>query len=144
MNQKQIARRPTDELDQVSDRFSFVCNTCWQGVIQPVIKGIFYHSDDWQQKSFKCKNIEPIKINDLRKETNLHCIHEFRFHPDLGGAVKCIKCNLPERIDLFELKNERRDYYCIGCKKRFKILSEHYIKVHKKKGFEYNKLEMKI
>ena len=142
MKTKQTARRPPDELEDGSkDRFVWACETCWQGLIQPIIRGIFYHSDDWQQKSFLCKKLVPIEYAKIRQMQTIKCLHEFRFHPDLGGAVKCIKCNLPERIDLFELKNERRNYFCIGCNKKFKILSEHYRKVHKFKGFEYNKLE---
>lgn len=135
------AKRPPMELEEkVDDRFAWACKTCWQGLVQPVIKGIFYHSDEWQQSMYKCKKLIPIKYEKLNKEKSNHCYHQYRFHPDLGSAVQCIKCHKPKRIEIFDIRNQRGNYFCIQCNKVFKILSEHYIKVHKRKGFEYDKL----
>lgn len=137
------AKRPSfSDLEMEEGIHSHICKTCWQSVSNPIIKNIFYHNDSYMSNAYDCKNLVPVKYNSLNRETEYQCFHEFRLTPDLGKALKCILCGYPQRFDLIDQKNYRGNYYCITCKKPFKLLSTHG-GIHQFRNFEYNLVEIK-
>lgn len=137
INVKHKAKRPNFSDVEKEGDFSYVCKTCWQAVEQPIIKGIWYHSDDWQQHGYGCKKLIPIRVDKIDRDKKYRCNHELKFSDDLESALKCVKCGYAQRIDLLDQIDYRGDYYCFECKKQFKLVSQHFIKVHKQKGFEF-------
>lgn len=138
------AKRPNySDIESEEGVFSHLCRTCWEPVYQPFIKGLWYHSDAWKQRQTNCKNLIPTSYSRIDRDKQYTCSHDFRFHKDLEGALKCVKCGFPQRIDLLDQHRWISNYYCFDCKKHFKNLAQHYSKTHKGKAFEFKHIRAK-
>jgi len=140
---KKAVRPKFSDVETQENIHSYRCKSCWQSVSQPVIKEIFYHNDSYMTRAYDCKNLVPVKWNSIDSEKEYQCFHKFRMTPDLGRALKCILCGYPERFDIMDQKSFRSNYFCITCKKPFKLLSKHG-EIHQFRNFEYNMVEHKI
>ncbi|MDE1868233.1 MAG: hypothetical protein KGI08_11075 [Thaumarchaeota archaeon] len=140
---KTVASRPNySDVEKPRENYEQLCSTCWEVVMQPFIKGLWYHSDKWILERTRCTKLVPIPYGEFR-ETKYTCLHDFKVIPELAGAVKCSKCGYPYRVDLFEIQDYIRvvGYFCNDCKKPFKILSKHALKYHKDKPFAFKEVQ---
>lgn len=135
---KQIAKRPNfSDIERQEQRFEYHCNICQQEVIQPFLKGLWYHIFNFNEDPFGCQKLIPKKSKPIEK---WGCNHDFRFTKNMIKALKCSNCGYALRFDLIDIEIYFDDgFYCYSCKIKFKIMSVH-IKKHKKKPFEFKLL----
>ena len=133
--EKAIAKRPNfSDIERKEQRYDFTCDTCQQEIIQPYLKGLWYHIFNFSKDPFGCQKLVPRKYKPLEK---WECDHDFRFTKDLTKALKCTKCGYALRFDLIDIESYLSSkFFCSKCKTDFKIMSSH-IKKHKKKPFEF-------
>ena len=133
-----LAKRPNfSDVEDEEHRFKYNCATCSQEVIQPFLKGLWYHVYNFTDDPYGCQNLIHKKFKSF---DGWSCYHDFRFTPDMLLALKCIKCNFPLRFDLIDIHNYFCDgFFCYTCNKEFKTISIHS-KKHKGNGFEFKLL----
>jgi len=132
------AKRPNfSDVERAEELFAYACNTCQQEIIQPFVKGLWYHVFNFNKDPFGCKKLVPRKYKPIEK---WDCMHDFRFTKDMTKALKCTKCGYALRFELIDIEVYlSRNFFCVTCKTKFKIMSSH-IKKHKRKPFEFKVL----
>jgi|GEM_PF-4497444 len=125
------------------ERFDNICDTCHCHVVQPVIKGIWFHersnyAENSNQCDHHCTNLVPVKSESHNRDAKWHCKHQYRFVDGMTYAIKCIKCQDVLRHGLIGLYNHKGEYHCIPCDKDLKYIEKHANTIHKGKLFEYD------
>lgn len=137
-----LAKRPNfSDLEDEHTHWQKICRTCWQFVSQPYIKGLWYHGDDHINKAMGCQSLVPVNESKILRDSQYTCYHDLRQTKKLTGALKCINCGFPQRIDMLHYENGIRNCFCLTCDKPFKNVKQHFEKTHKGRPFEFKYLK---
>lgn len=127
-----IAKRPKGETDRDESTYTHACQTCWATVLEPCIKGIWFHLDEINKSgrdTEECTNLIPINSTEVRTDVEYKCNHEYRRTEDMTGAVKCKKCGHPLRTVYYSHVYGSK-FHCFDCKQDFKLMKVHIKKDH--------------